>query len=52
MAAVTWSLYLAFGLMAVTNEQLELGIWNIVWRWNINVTTYEILLESQELQIW
>jgi len=28
----TQYLYLTFTLMAITNETLELGIWNFVWR--------------------
>lgn len=32
-------LSLAFGLMASTNESLELRLWNLVWRWIKHITT-------------
>jgi len=49
-----WNLYLAFGLMAVTNDPLKLNMWNLLWRQITNspMNSYEILLTRKELQIW
>jgi hypothetical protein len=35
-----WHFSLAFGMMSVTNEPLEVGIWTLVQRWVINICTY------------
>jgi hypothetical protein len=42
MAAV-WNLYLNFGLMAVTKEPLELGIWDLVCWLIMNIYITSVL---------
>jgi hypothetical protein len=38
--ATTWHPYLASGWMPVSDEALELGMWNLVWKYIIHVHTY------------
>jgi len=46
--------HLAFGLRVVANGQFELGIWNLVWRYIINISrNFDwMLCITHELQIW
>jgi len=45
--AIMWNILLAFGLITVTNEPFELGLWNMVHRAETYLWIgYEIFWES------
>jgi len=35
-------LYLAFAMMTITKETLEIFMWNFAWRWSINMVTSSV----------
>jgi hypothetical protein len=49
----TENLYITFGLI-ITNEPLELGMWNQVWLQIINISTYSAWITAAYLSdfIW
>jgi hypothetical protein len=46
------NLYLIFGFIAATNEQLELGLWNVAWSTMLNIATNYLQINSCKLQWW
>jgi hypothetical protein len=45
-------IYIVYSLIAMTNEPFKTGIWNLIWRYIINIPTYLILLASKQLWTW
>jgi hypothetical protein len=41
--AAAWNVYLGLGLVTISNEPLELGMRNVIWRYIMHMPTGSIL---------